>query len=164
MVDAELGILLHRQEMFQGQIVSLTQLTSVTVNPPEAADDSRFRPPPGSVIGESLGERLREFFDQPGWRAAKTAAGLAAGGLGAWVRYSPFRDGDRVFRTYFVNNRGDEALGRTWSYLDLSALGRQEEWEDSPEGYPQSAPYNWWNWHGEYDHPELAQGRMKGWK
>ena len=37
-----------------------------------------------------------------------------------------FRDGDRVLRTYFVNNRGDEALGSTWSYLDLSALGRQE--------------------------------------
>ena len=45
-----------------------------------------------------------------------------------------FREGDQVFRTYFVNNRGDEALGSTWSYLDLTALGRQEEWEDSPEG------------------------------
>ena len=72
-----------------------------------------------------------------------------------------FRDGDRVFRTYFVNNRGDEALGSTWSYLDLTALGRQETWEDSPEGYPQSAPYDWWNWHDEYDHPEMAQGPMK---
>jgi crotonobetainyl-CoA:carnitine CoA-transferase CaiB-like acyl-CoA transferase/predicted dithiol-disulfide oxidoreductase (DUF899 family) len=73
------------------------------------------------------------------------------------------RDGDRVFRTYFVDNRGDEALGSTWSYLDLAALGRQETWEDSPEGYPQSPPYNWWNWHDEYDHPEMAQGPMKGW-
>jgi predicted dithiol-disulfide oxidoreductase (DUF899 family) len=60
------------------------------------------------------------------------------------------RDGDRVFRTYFVNNRGDEALGSTWSYLDLTALGRQEEWEDSPEGRPQSAPYAWWRLHDEY--------------
>jgi predicted dithiol-disulfide oxidoreductase (DUF899 family) len=73
------------------------------------------------------------------------------------------RDGDRVFRTYFVDNRGDEALGSTWSYLDLAALGRQETWEDSPDGYPQSPPYNWWNWHDEYDHPEMAQGPMKGW-
>ena len=71
------------------------------------------------------------------------------------------RDGDRVFRTYFLNNRGDEALGSTWSYLDMSALGRQETWEDSPEGYPQTPPYDWWNWHDEYDHPELAQGPMK---
>jgi hypothetical protein len=93
-VDAELGILLHRQEMFDGQIVSLTQLTSMTLNPPEAADDSLFRPPPGSVIGQDPGERMREIFDHPGWQAAKTAAGLAAGGLGAWVRYSPFGRGD----------------------------------------------------------------------
>ena len=42
-------------------------------------------------------------------------------------------------------DRGDEALGSTWSYLDLTALGRQEEWEDSPEGYPQTPPYGWWN-------------------
>ena len=56
-----------------------------------------------------------------------------------------FRDGDRIFRTYFVNNRGDEALGSTWSYLDLTALGRQEEWEDSPDGYPQTPAYEWWN-------------------
>jgi predicted dithiol-disulfide oxidoreductase (DUF899 family) len=72
-----------------------------------------------------------------------------------------YRDGDQVFRTYFLNNRGDEALGSTWSYLDMSALGRQETWEDSPEGYPQSAPYDWWNWHDEYDHPDMAQGPMK---
>src|ERR1700677_1279460 len=51
------------------------------------------------------------------------------------------RDGDRVFRTYFINNRGDEAMGTIWSYLDITALGRQENWEDSPEGYPQTPPY-----------------------
>src|SRR5436190_20342390 len=45
------------------------------------------------------------------------------------------RDGDRVFRTYFINNRGDEQMGNTWNYLDITALGRQETWEDSPEGY-----------------------------
>src|SRR5918912_3428091 len=60
------------------------------------------------------------------------------------------RDGARVFRTYFVNNRGDEVMGGTWAYLDLTALGRQEEWEDSPEGYPQTPPYQWWRLHDEY--------------
>jgi predicted dithiol-disulfide oxidoreductase (DUF899 family) len=59
-------------------------------------------------------------------------------------------EGDRVFRTYFIDARGDEAMGSTWSYLDITALGRQEEWEDSPEGYPQTPPYQWWNWHDEY--------------
>src|ERR1700733_8002194 len=60
------------------------------------------------------------------------------------------RDGERVFRTYFINWRGDEAMGTVWSYLDMTALGRQETWEDSPEGYPQSRPYKWWNWNESY--------------
>jgi predicted dithiol-disulfide oxidoreductase (DUF899 family) len=60
------------------------------------------------------------------------------------------RDGEKVFRTYFVNARGDEAMGSTWNFLDITALGRQEDWEDSPEGYPQTPPYKWWNWHDAY--------------
>lgn len=60
------------------------------------------------------------------------------------------REGDRVYRTYFVNLRGDEAMGSTWSYLDVTALGRQETWEDSPDGYPQTPPYEWWDYHDEY--------------
>jgi predicted dithiol-disulfide oxidoreductase (DUF899 family) len=72
-------------------------------------------------------------------------------GVDEWHGTNAFiRDGDRVFRTYFINGRGDEALGSTFSYLDMTALGRQEEWEDSPEGYPQTPPYEWWNWHDEY--------------
>jgi predicted dithiol-disulfide oxidoreductase (DUF899 family) len=72
-------------------------------------------------------------------------------GVDEWHGTNAFiRDDDRVFRTYFVNNRGDEAMGSTWSYLDLTALGRQEEWEDSPEGYPQTRPYKWWNYHDAY--------------
>jgi predicted dithiol-disulfide oxidoreductase (DUF899 family) len=43
-------------------------------------------------------------------------------------------------------------MGTTWTYLDMTALGRQEEWEDSPEGYPQTPPYQWWSWHDEYSH------------
>src|SRR6266536_2995849 len=66
-------------------------------------------------------------------------------GVDEWHGTNAFiRDGDSVFRTYFINSRGDEAMGSTWSYLDVTALGRQEEWEDSPEGYPQTPPYQWW--------------------
>ena len=69
-------------------------------------------------------------------------------GVGEWHGTNAFiRDGERIFRTYFVDSRGDEALGSTWSYLDITALGRQEEWKDSPEGYPQTPPYRWWNYH-----------------
>ena len=72
-------------------------------------------------------------------------------GVDEWHGTNAFiRDGDRVFRTYLINARGDEAMGSTWRYLDMTALGRQEEWEDSPEGYPQTPPYQWWNWHDEY--------------
>jgi predicted dithiol-disulfide oxidoreductase (DUF899 family) len=61
------------------------------------------------------------------------------------------RDGDRIFRTYWIDGRGDEQMGNTWNYLDMTALGRQEEWEDSPEGFPQTPPYGWWNYHDAYD-------------
>ena len=61
------------------------------------------------------------------------------------------RDGDQVFRTYFTTGRGVEALGSVWTFLDLTPLGRQEEWEDSPDGRPQDPPYTWWRLHDEYD-------------
>ncbi|HEV2902013.1 MAG TPA: DUF899 domain-containing protein [Gaiellaceae bacterium] len=60
------------------------------------------------------------------------------------------RDGERVFRTYFTDGRGVEALGSVWTFLDLTPLGRQEEWEDTPEGRPQTPPYEWWRRHDEY--------------
>jgi predicted dithiol-disulfide oxidoreductase (DUF899 family) len=72
-------------------------------------------------------------------------------GVDEWHGHNAFvREGDRIFRTYFVDARGDEAMGSTWSYLDITALGRQEEWEDSPAGYPQTPPYQWWNYHDAY--------------
>jgi predicted dithiol-disulfide oxidoreductase (DUF899 family) len=61
------------------------------------------------------------------------------------------RDSDSVYRTYFTTARGVEALGSVWTLLDLTPLGRQEEWEDSPAGYPQTKPYEWWRRHDEYD-------------
>jgi predicted dithiol-disulfide oxidoreductase (DUF899 family) len=62
-----------------------------------------------------------------------------------------FRDGNDVYRTYFTSRRGMEVIGTVWSYLDRSLLGRQETWEDSPEGWPQTAPYKWWRRHDEYE-------------
>jgi predicted dithiol-disulfide oxidoreductase (DUF899 family) len=62
------------------------------------------------------------------------------------------RDGDRVFRTYFTDSRGVEPLSSNWALLDLTPLGRQEEWEDSPDGRPKAPPYGWWRLHDEYDH------------
>jgi predicted dithiol-disulfide oxidoreductase (DUF899 family) len=60
------------------------------------------------------------------------------------------RDGADVFRTYFTSGRGVEALGSVWTFLDLTPLGRQEDWEESPSGRPQGEPYSWWRRHDEY--------------
>jgi predicted dithiol-disulfide oxidoreductase (DUF899 family) len=61
------------------------------------------------------------------------------------------RDGDKVFLTYATTGRGVEALGPIWTFLDLTPLGRQETWEDTPEGRPQTPPYQWWRYHDEYE-------------
>ncbi len=81
-------------------------------------------------------------------------------GVDEWHGHNAFiREGDDIFRTYFINSRGDEAMGTIWSYLDMTALGRQEIWEDSPEGYPQVPPYKWWNWHDNYDADAKANAK-----
>ncbi len=67
------------------------------------------------------------------------------------------RDGDLVYHTYSTSGRGDEALGSFWTFLDITPLGRQESWEDSPAGWPQSDPYVWWRRHDEYG-DETAAG------
>jgi predicted dithiol-disulfide oxidoreductase (DUF899 family) len=96
-------------------------------------------------------ERLKA---EMGWRMpwyTLTDSFDADFGVDQWHGHNVFfRDRDRIFRTYFINSRGDEAMGTTWSYLDATPLGRQEAWEDSPRGYPQTPPYQWWRWHDEY--------------
>jgi predicted dithiol-disulfide oxidoreductase (DUF899 family) len=68
--------------------------------------------------------------------------------MAEWHATNAFiRDGSRVFRTFVTSGRGDEQMGNTWNYLDITALGRQETWENSPEGYPQTPAYGWWVWH-----------------
>lgn len=68
-----------------------------------------------------------------------------------------YRDGNDVYYTYYTSARGTEQFSSVWNFLDVSALGRQELWEDSPKGYPQSPPYQWWRRHDEYG-AEARQG------
>src|SRR5207237_3914460 len=43
-------------------------------------------------------------------------------GVDEWHGHNAFiREGDKIFRTYFINNRGDEAMGSTWDFLDMTA-------------------------------------------
>jgi predicted dithiol-disulfide oxidoreductase (DUF899 family) len=60
------------------------------------------------------------------------------------------RDGDEVFRTYFTTARGVDRLRLDFSLLDLTPFGRQEQWEDSPEGWPQDPTMSWLRLRDEY--------------
>ncbi len=60
------------------------------------------------------------------------------------ILVSYLRDGDRVFETYWTTDRGNEVMMPSYGLLDMTAYGRQEFWEDSPEGWPQR-----WGNHGD---------------
>ena len=64
------------------------------------------------------------------------------------------RDDDKVYKTYFTNQRGVEYLGSSFSYFDLTPYGRQEVWEESPECWPQGPLYEWWRHHDRYEDAE----------
>ena len=52
-----------------------------------------------------------------------------------------FRDGENVFHTYSTYARGVEYLTDSYRLLDVTPYGRQEDFEDSPEGWPQRPTY-----------------------
>ncbi len=60
------------------------------------------------------------------------------------------RDGDAIYQTYFTTDRGIEVVVSSFILLDWTAFGRQEKWENSPAGWPQTEPYVWWRRHDEY--------------
>ncbi|XVU29900.1 DUF899 domain-containing protein [Actinoplanes sp. CA-054009] len=62
------------------------------------------------------------------------------------------RDGDTVYRTWHTTGRGVELLTYTFALVDVLPYGRQEEWQDSPEGWPQSPAYSGW-----LDSPDVAR-------
>ena len=80
--------------------------------------------------------RYRDFmgWEMP-WYSARDSVDALLGEFGGYMCY--LRDGDRVFATYWTTNRGAEAGASSYHLLDLTVYGRQELWEDSPEGWPQ---------------------------
>ena len=100
---------------------------------------------------EALRERMGwtvPWYSTFGERDFNADCGAPAGnfGLSAFLR-----DGPTVFRTYHTAARGADRLRIDFNLLDLTAFGRQETWEDSPAGWPQTPPYEWWRLHDEYD-------------
>ncbi|WP_333891310.1 DUF899 family protein [Mycolicibacterium gadium] len=81
--------------------------------------------------------RYRDFmgWEMPWYSARDSDALLQGRHFGMYVCY--LRDGDRVFETYWNTGRGTEAGANSYHLLDLTVFGRQEQWEDSPKGWPQ---------------------------
>lgn len=70
------------------------------------------------------------------WYSAKDSGPLVDGREFGFIACY-LRDGDRAYETYWTTGRGVEALMTSYHALDLTVYGRQEPWEDSPEGWPQ---------------------------
>lgn len=71
------------------------------------------------------------------------------------------RDGEDAYHTYFTDRRGVEYLGSSFSYFDVTPYGRQEDWEDSPGGWPQGPRYTWWRHHDRYNGCEAPSARRE---
>jgi predicted dithiol-disulfide oxidoreductase (DUF899 family) len=83
--------------------------------------------------------RYREFMDwQMPWYSAQDSLDTLLVGrqVGLMHLVSYLRSGDRVFETYWTNYRGVEAMDYSFALMDLTVYGRQEQWEDSPPGWP----------------------------
>jgi predicted dithiol-disulfide oxidoreductase (DUF899 family) len=92
----------------------------------------------GRSYQESI--RYRDFmgWDMP-WYSAQPSLGTLLSGreIGLFHLVCYLRDGDRVFETYWTKRRGVEAMDYSYALMDLTVYGRQEDWEDSPPGWPQ---------------------------
>jgi predicted dithiol-disulfide oxidoreductase (DUF899 family) len=85
--------------------------------------------------------RYRDFmaWDIPWYAASRESLDhlLTGRRVGMFHLVCYLRSGDRVFETYWTNGRGVEAMDNNYRLMDLTVYGRQEEWEDSPSGWPQ---------------------------
>ena len=119
-----------------------TSPTSTRATPPSPSSRGRRRRICGRY-SERMGWEIPWYTDTLEFQEAYDTT--------EWFAFDVFlRDGDRAFQTYRTRGRGVEAIGTVWSLLDRTPLGRQEEWEDTPPGRPQTPPYGWWEYHDEY--------------
>ena len=112
-----------------------------------------------AVVSRAPRARLEPYRERMGWGfdwyssagsmfnvdMGVTVDGEELHGVSVFLRHDTC-----IYRTYFSGDRGVEHLGSHWTYLDLTPFGRQETWEDSPPGWPQTEPYWWQKRHDEY--------------
>ena len=109
------------------------------------------------VVSNMPPSQLAAYWKRMGWTvpfySSRGTSFSDDSGAGGEFGYSVFlRDGDAVYRTYFTTARGVDRMRFDFNVLDLTPYGRQEDWEDSPAGWPQTKPYQWWRLHDEYEH------------
>ncbi|GII97850.1 putative dithiol-disulfide oxidoreductase (DUF899 family) [Sediminihabitans luteus] len=75
------------------------------------------------------------------WYSVRDVDGVIGSDMGSITCF--VRDGDRVFLTYETTGRGTELLTPTFALLDLTAHGRREDWQDSPDGWPEGHGAGW---------------------
>jgi predicted dithiol-disulfide oxidoreductase (DUF899 family) len=96
------------------------------------------------------GVRYRDFmgWTMPWYSAPRESLDTLLTGrrVGMFHLVCYLRDGNRVFETYWTNGRGVEAMDNLLALMDLTVYGRQEQWEDSPPGWPQPRQVNRDNW------------------
>jgi predicted dithiol-disulfide oxidoreductase (DUF899 family) len=108
--------------------------------------DARFVIVTQGPIDEALDYKRRVGNKMTWYSTANSSFGADVGApAGGGFAVNVFlRDDDTVYRTWHTNGRGTEQLGYTFGLIDLLPYGRQEEWQDSPEGWPQSPTYSRW--------------------
>ncbi|EID11409.1 DUF899 domain-containing protein [Mycolicibacterium phlei] len=116
--------------------------------------DARFVVVTNGPIDEALAYRAKVGNRMEWYSSARSSFGAdvdAPPGGGFAVNVF-LRDGDTVYRTWHTTGRGTEQLSHTFALIDLLPWGRQEEWQDSPEGWPQRPTYSGW-----LDSPDIAR-------
>ena len=84
--------------------------------------------------------RYRDFmgWEMPWYSAQKSLDTLLVGRRAGMMHIVCYlRQGSSVFETYWTTRRGVEVMDNSYRLLDLTVYGRQEAWEDSPDGWPQ---------------------------
>jgi predicted dithiol-disulfide oxidoreductase (DUF899 family) len=116
--------------------------------------DARFVIVTNGPIEEALAYKAKVGNKMDWYSSSESSFGAdvgAAPGTGFAVNVF-LRDGDTVYRTWHTDGRGTEQLSHSFALIDLLPWGRQEEWQDSPEGWPKSPTYS--NW---LDSPDIAK-------
>ncbi|GAA5053080.1 DUF899 domain-containing protein [Streptomyces similanensis] len=110
------------------------------------AYDARFVVVTQGPIDEALAYRRRVGNRLPWCSTAGSSFGADVGAPpgGVFGMNVFLRDGDTVYRTWHTGGRGIEQLTHTFALIDLLPYGRQEEWQEVPEGWPQSPTYSRW--------------------